>query len=150
MTILSRDCLEDYRISRVARLIFAYLSDLWLMEVAVIRATKILLFGLPIFVMALAACSDEADESAGPSTTVAESEPTAAAEESIIAAPSIQIGEISLTWEVQEVGEGIKPAFAIDEEGVAHVTFLTEADHGAIMADCSMLKIAMAASKLRP
>ncbi len=112
------------------------------------RATKILLFGFPIFVMALAACSGVADETARlsttvaepgptatreePSTSVAEFEPTAAVEESIIAAPSIQIGDISLTWEVQEVGEGIKPAFAIDEEGVAHVAFLTEADHGAL------------------
>lgn len=108
------------------------------------RATKILLFGFPIFVMALAACSGVAEPSAPvaeagptatgaePSTSGTETELGAAAEESIIAAPSIQIGEISLTWEVQEVGEGIKPAFAIDEEGVAHVAFLTEADHGGL------------------
>jgi hypothetical protein len=39
---------------------------------------------------------------------------------------------LSLTWDEEEVGEGIKPAFAIDADGVAHVAFLTEADHGAL------------------
>ena len=105
-------------------------------------------FGFPILVAALAACSGIADDTARPSNaaaepgptetrdastnSVAEPEPPAAPEQSVIASPSIQIGDISLKWEVQEVGEGIKPAFAIDEEGVAHVTFLTEADHGGL------------------
>lgn len=110
--------------------------------------TKTIVFGIPILVTALAACSNVAEDTARPSTAVAQPGPiatqeepstaaidpesTAAPEEMVIAAPSIQIGEISLTWEVQEVGEGIKPAFAMDAEGVAHVTFLTEADHGAL------------------
>ena len=96
------------------------------------RATHSIAFGIPILVAALSACSGVTDDTARPSTAVAEPGPTAAPEESGIAAPSIQIEDISLTWEVQEVGEGIKPAFAIDEEGVAHVAFLTEADHGAL------------------
>jgi hypothetical protein len=37
-----------------------------------------------------------------------------------------------LTWEESEVGEGIKPAFAVDDDGVAHIAFLTEADHGGL------------------
>ncbi|MCH8340431.1 MAG: hypothetical protein IIA51_02615 [Chloroflexi bacterium] len=110
--------------------------------------TKTLVIGIPFLFTALAACSNVAEDTARPSTAVAqpgpiateeepstaatEPGPTAAPEEMVIAAPSIQIGEISLTWEVQEVGEGIKPAFAMDAEGVAHVTFLTEADRGAL------------------
>jgi hypothetical protein len=115
------------------------------MEVALMRK---LVIGIPILMMALAACSGGADDTAGPSIGVADSEatatrdassssaaepePTAAQEGSGIAAPFIQIGELSLTWEVQEIGEGIKPSFAIDENGVAHITYLTEADHGAL------------------
>ena len=61
-----------------------------------------------------------------------EAEPVAAQDEASIAAPSIQIGELSLTWKTLEVGEGIKPSFAIDDNGVAHVAFLTEVDHGGL------------------
>lgn len=109
---------------------------------------RLIAFGVPFLMAALAACSGGADEPAGPSTGAAdpeptaigepssssagEPEPTAGQEESGIAAPSIQIGALSLTWEAQEIGEGIKPSFAIDENGVAHVAFLTEADHGAL------------------
>ncbi len=109
---------------------------------------RLFLVGVPIFVAALAACSSVADDAAGPSIDVAdpgpsatqgsssssaaEAEPVAAQDEASIAAPSIQIGELSLTWKTQEIGEGIKPSFAIDENGVAHITFLTEADHGAL------------------
>ncbi len=109
---------------------------------------RLLMFGVPILAATLAACSGGADEPAGPSIGVADSEPTAtldalsssadepdpaaAQEASGITAPSIQIGELSLTWETQEIGEGIKPSFAIDEDGVAHVAFLTEAEHGGL------------------
>ncbi len=105
-------------------------------------------FGVPILVASLAACSGVTDETAGPGVGVAdpgpsatqevssssavEAEPVAAQDEASIAAPSIQIGELSLTWITQEVGEGIKPSFAIDDNGVAHVAFLTEADHGGL------------------
>jgi hypothetical protein len=41
-------------------------------------------------------------------------------------------GEASLTWRTEEIGTGIKPAFAIDDEGVIHVAFLTEEDHGGV------------------
>ncbi|MEE9215869.1 MAG: hypothetical protein V3U32_00395 [Anaerolineales bacterium] len=109
---------------------------------------RVLIIGVPIFMAALAACSGAADDTAGPSTGVAEPGPTAtrdassssatqaediaAQERSGMAASSIQIGELSLTWEVQEIGEGIKPAFGVDDDGIAHVTFLTEADHGGL------------------
>ncbi|MFV2045701.1 MAG: hypothetical protein ACC700_21045 [Anaerolineales bacterium] len=112
------------------------------------HTTRTLGIGIPILVTALAACSNVAQDTARPSTAVAqpgpaatqeepstaagEPAPTSAPEQPVIAAPSIQIGDIALTWEVQEVGEGIKPAFAIDEQGVAHVAFLTEADMGAL------------------
>jgi hypothetical protein len=33
---------------------------------------------------------------------------------------------------IQPVGSGIKPAVAVDADGVVHVAFLTEADHGAL------------------
>jgi len=96
--------------------------------------TKTLVIGIPILVTALAACANVAQDTARPSTAVPQPEPaaTSAPEQPIIAAPSIQIGDIALTWEMQEVGEGIKPAFAIDGQGVAHVAFLTEADMGAL------------------
>ncbi len=107
-----------------------------------------LMFGVPILVATLAACSGAADGTPVPSIGGADSEPTAtldassspatepeptaAQEQPGIAAPSIQMGELSLTWDAQEIGEGIKPSFAIDENGVAHIAFLTEADHGAL------------------
>jgi hypothetical protein len=37
---------------------------------------------------------------------------------------------LSLTWQMEEIGEGIKPAFALDQGGVVHVAFLLEGDHG--------------------
>ena len=105
-------------------------------------------FGIPILMAALAACSGGADDTVEPSSgavdsqptatldalssSATEPEPTAAQEESNIAAASIQIGTLSLTWQAQEIGEGIKPSFAIDENGVAHVAILTEADHGGL------------------
>ncbi len=109
---------------------------------------RLFMFGISILVATLAACSGAADSTAVPSIGGADSEPaaardassspatepepTAAREEPGIAAPFIQMGELSLTWEAQEIGEGIKPSFAIDQDGVAHVAFLTEADHGAL------------------
>ena len=110
--------------------------------------TRVIAFGIPVLMVALAACSGGADDTPVPSIGVADSEPTATLdessssaaepdpaatqEESGIAAPSIQIGELSLTWKTQEIGEGIKPSFAIDQDGVAHIAFLTEADHGGL------------------
>jgi len=107
-----------------------------------------LMFGIPILVATLAACSGGADNSAGPGSSVADLEPTstldaassfdadpdstAVQEAPGTAAPSIQIGKLALTWEAQEIGEGIKPSFAIDQDGVAHIAFLTEADHGGL------------------
>ena len=107
-----------------------------------------LMYGVPILAATLAACSAGANDTAAPSISAADSEPIATLDESSssaaepdpaaaqdasgIAAPSIQIGELSLTWKAQEIGEGIKPSFAIDEDGVAHVAFLTEADHGGL------------------
>ena len=96
------------------------------------RAAKILLFGFPIFVVALAACSGGTVDVRETSAPLAEADPIATQEESGDTGTSVQIEEGSLTWELQEVGEGIKPAFAVDEDGVAHVAFLTEADHGGL------------------
>lgn len=41
-------------------------------------------------------------------------------------------GALELAWSIAEIGSGIKPAFALDREDVAHVAFLTEADHGTV------------------
>jgi hypothetical protein len=46
--------------------------------------------------------------------------------------PQPAAGDASLTWVTEEVGAGIKPAFAIDEAGVIHVAFLTEEEHGGV------------------
>jgi hypothetical protein len=37
-----------------------------------------------------------------------------------------------LTWNKEQVGEGIKPALAVDSDGNAHLAFLTEGDHGGV------------------
>jgi hypothetical protein len=36
----------------------------------------------------------------------------------------------SLTWSTEQIGEGIKPAFALDDDGVVHIAFLSEDEHG--------------------
>ena len=46
--------------------------------------------------------------------------------------PQPATGDASLTWRTEEVGAGIKPAFAIDDAGVIHVAFLTEEEHGSV------------------
>ncbi len=46
--------------------------------------------------------------------------------------PQPAAGDASLTWRTEEVGAGIKPAFAIDDAGVIHVAFLTEEEHGGV------------------
>ena len=43
-----------------------------------------------------------------------------------------QLDQLNLDWTTQSVGSGIKPAVAVDADGVVHVAFLTEADHGAL------------------
>lgn len=90
----------------------------------------------------LSACSTAADlstEQPRPEITQDESatargpdvgQPTVAAERPETSL--LQLGALSLDWELQPVGEGIKPAFAIDGAGVAHVAFLTEAEHGVL------------------
>ena len=35
-------------------------------------------------------------------------------------------------WNLTQVGEGIKPAIAVDDSGVVHIAFITEADHGGV------------------
>jgi hypothetical protein len=35
-------------------------------------------------------------------------------------------------WDLTQVGEGNKPAVAVDAAGVVHIAYLTEADHGAV------------------
>ncbi|MCH7587861.1 MAG: hypothetical protein IIC78_07485 [Chloroflexi bacterium] len=59
------------------------------------------------------------------STEVAQIEPQSTQEEE-----SAERAQLSLTWEIVEIGEGIKPAFALDANGVVHSAFMTEADHG--------------------
>ena len=96
------------------------------------RATHTLIFGIPFLAMAIAACSGAPADVPVPVPPATDPEQAAAPELSNAEVTAGQIGELSLTWAVQEVGEGIKPAFAIDDEGVAHVAFLTEADHGGL------------------
>jgi hypothetical protein len=43
-----------------------------------------------------------------------------------------QVATSALTWTTEVVGEGIKPALAIDADGNAHLAFLTESDHGTV------------------
>lgn len=95
---------------------------------------RALAFAVPMFITAVAACSSAAVDTQRPTSPPTKAEPPAdtASPANEVSDPSIQLGEISLIWDVEEVGEGIKPAFAVDDEGVAHVTFLTEADHGGL------------------
>ncbi len=72
-------------------------------------------FGLALVVTLLGAACSPRPSTGGP---VAEESPAK--------------GELSLTWAIQEIGEGIKPAFALDHNGVVHTAFLTEEDHGAV------------------
>ncbi len=46
--------------------------------------------------------------------------------------PVAALSPLSLEWILMEVGSGIKPAFAVDSQGAAHVAFLTEEDHGGV------------------
>ena len=95
------------------------------------RTPRMLVVGL-VFAAALAACSDATDTEPDTSPTLAPKIATPEPEVSEDSTTSIRIGELSLTWDEEEVGEGIKPAFAIDDNGVVHVAFLTEADHGGL------------------
>ena len=87
---------------------------------------------VPIFAAAFSACTSATPVSQQPETSPTEAVPPAdtAAPSNEALDPLIELGELSLTWDVQEVGEGIKPALSVDDEGIAHVAFLTEADHG--------------------
>jgi len=89
------------------------------------RAAQVL---IPGFAVLLTACSSVVAETPEPKPTT--SDITQAPETQEPDGGLIQLGELSLIWEESEVGIGIKPAFALDEAGVVHITFLTEADHG--------------------
>jgi hypothetical protein len=47
-------------------------------------------------------------------------------------APSGPVGELNLSWNLTQIGEGIKPAFALDSSDKAHVAYLTEEDMGGV------------------
>ncbi|MFQ5922157.1 MAG: hypothetical protein ACE5M4_04880, partial [Anaerolineales bacterium] len=94
--------------------------------------SRALMIGISLLAATLAACSGTAETRPTTASPPTDAQATPEPDISAPSAASIQIGDSSLTWEVQEVGEGIKPAFAIDDEGVAHVAFLTEADHGGL------------------
>ena len=86
------------------------------------RTPRMLVVGL-VFAAALAACSSATDAVSETSPTLAAKAATPEPEASEESAASIRVGELSLTWDEQEVGEGIKPAFAVDKEGIVHVAF---------------------------
>jgi hypothetical protein len=101
---------------------------------------------LAVLSLAIAACtadpeSDAGQQEAGGQSDVriqqldeSEDDQPSAGDQQVSARSEslVQLGALSLRWEVQPVGEGIKPAFAIDSSGVAHVAFLTEAEHGGL------------------
>jgi hypothetical protein len=43
------------------------------------------------------------------------------------------LGKLSLEWQIEAIGEGIKPALALDDEGAVHIAFLTEDEHGRVL-----------------
>jgi hypothetical protein len=64
-----------------------------------------------------------------PVETVEEEAP----EEKSVAEPAaVTLGELSLSWATEKIGEGIKPALAIDGDGVVHAAFMTEARMGGV------------------
>ena len=75
-----------------------------------------------ILAVVAAACSTQ------PSTQDNEIEPQS--EQQSTQAESADVERLSLIWETVEIGEGIKPAFALDQNGVVHSAFISEADHG--------------------
>ena len=42
------------------------------------------------------------------------------------------VGELDLSWNLVQIGEGIKPAFGLDAAGNAHITYLTEEEVGGL------------------
>jgi hypothetical protein len=81
---------------------------------------------------ALAACSSATDPVPEPAPTLPAGNATPDLDAPEPSSALIRFGDLSLTWREEEIGEGIKPAFAIDDDGVVHATFLTEADHGGL------------------
>lgn len=83
--------------------------------------------------------AESSEESAGAGENSTEQEPAADADneessgaDSPAEAEIEQGDEEALVWTKTPVGEGIKPALAIDAAGNAHLAFLTEADHGTV------------------
>ena len=78
-----------------------------------------------------ATATAEADQPAEPEpTAVGESGDTTGSSDS--PSQSGSLGELSFDWNVTQVGEGIKPAIAVDDDGVVHIAFLTEDEHGGV------------------
>ena len=50
---------------------------------------------------------------------------------SVLALSVTAAGAADLKWSFEKVGEGIKPAIALDADGTPHITYLTEAMRGA-------------------
>jgi hypothetical protein len=74
-----------------------------------------------VFTLVVAACSGAAQEDV-------ESPPEQQAQQQTQSEGLIE--SLSLTWGTEQIGEGIKPAFALDEDGVVHIAFLSEDEHG--------------------
>jgi hypothetical protein len=96
------------------------------------HTSRILIVGISVLIAAITACSSAADTVPEIAPTIDDSAETPEPDVPETPATPIRIGDLSLTWDEKEIGEGIKPAFAIDDNGVAHVAFLTEADHGGL------------------
>jgi hypothetical protein len=92
------------------------MEDIWKMR----RKTELLFVG-GIFTLIVTACSGPAQEGTQGQAQEQDQEQN-------------QSGGLdessSLTWSTEKVGEGIKPAFALDEDGVVHIASLVEDEHG--------------------
>jgi hypothetical protein len=73
--------------------------------------------------------SEPASPTAEPTSTP---ESTSQTESSDSSSEAGSLDELSFDWNLIQVGEGIKPAIDTDANGVVHIAFLTEDEHGAV------------------
>ena len=64
--------------------------------------------------------------------TTEEDEEAAAAEPAAAAPIDVDLGDLTLSWTAEKIGEGIKPALAIDGDGIVHAAFIAESRMGGV------------------
>lgn len=85
-----------------------------------------------LFVALIAAGCTQQPGTESPESTSPRLSPAAEAEAPLEAQDRAPLPGLSLAWNSVEVGPGIKPALALDRDGVVHIAFLTEEQHGSV------------------